>query len=608
MSALRDNGNGNGAYGGRRRRSSDDDGLQQQRQSGMLTGVATENHVAAGAHCDETVHDSYSIVYIIIFLLGVGVLLPWNIFITETAYFNSRVHVKPYPPELANNFESLFATVFQICSFLTLSLYVLFQKRIPMALQVPFPLFVQFVLMLLTVLSVYQGKNMSGDEMLSFVLPGLALSGVCSAMLQGGAIALVAVFPAVYMQAVLSGMALAGLLVSASSFVACLLARTDDGGGGSGGQEAAASAAAAAAAAAQESIDSAAYMNFVAGLSILALCCVLFVVLQMLPFARHYLRKAHLVSSGAENEGSRQQLLGQPGHSSEEHAVEGARWGADEAVEWKGNTRQYHASAGLDDGAGTAHGDVESAANEELPLLQDLKQSLLHRRGSKDASVSSLDASVASAESDKGRGGSGTVADVLHILYKIRYHFSSVVLTFVTTLSVFPGVIALIVSEKNTARPPASLPPAGPMYGDCFVPLLFVLFNATDLIGRLSGGLWSAKPPSMRRVLRMVCSRAVLVPLVCMCNVVSRNPVKNGTDGNGWGLPVLFHDDISCFVLVVLVGLTNGLPVSVAMMHAPAELKEDEIETGGALMAWAIVLGVASGSSLSLLLSASLSQ
>ena len=39
--------------------------------------------------------DKYYIVWAIVFLLGVGVLLPWNIFITETAYFNKRVHVKP---------------------------------------------------------------------------------------------------------------------------------------------------------------------------------------------------------------------------------------------------------------------------------------------------------------------------------------------------------------------------------------------------------------------------------------------------------------------------------------------------------------------------------
>ena len=39
--------------------------------------------------------DKYYIVWAIVFLLGVGVLLPWNVFITETAYFNERVHVKP---------------------------------------------------------------------------------------------------------------------------------------------------------------------------------------------------------------------------------------------------------------------------------------------------------------------------------------------------------------------------------------------------------------------------------------------------------------------------------------------------------------------------------
>ena len=561
----------NGSSPARRRRSSD---------GGQRAGAGAAHHQAARG-CEEdvrpappdapAVRDAYSAVYVIIFLLGVGVLLPWNIFITETAFFNSRVHAKPYPPELANNFESLFATVFQTSSFLTLSLYVLFQKRIPMAFQVPLPLFCQFFLMLLTVLSVYEGRRLSGDEMLTLVLPGLAVSGVCTAMLQGGVIALVAAFPAVYMQAVLSGMALAGLLVSASSFVACLLARTDDAGPAAGGR-----------AAAQESIDSAAFMNFVAGLSILALCCVLFVAMQLLPFAKHHLRRVHQAPAGGTHAHAQRR---QQQHQRAEPEDERRRLLGDE--DDAGAACCYYGDAA---GAapGKAAGDLERGAHEELPLLGRLKGS----------------------PHDAGAGagcGADSTAQALRILYKVRFHFASVVLTFVATLSVFPGVIALIVSEKNTARPPASLPPAGPLYGDCFVPLLFVLFNATDLLGRLAGGLWSAEPPNMRGVLRMVCSRAVLVPLVCMCNVVSRNPVKK-TEGNGWGLPVLFHDDLSCFVLVVLVGLTNGLPVSVAMMHAPAELEEEEIETGGALMAWAIVLGVASGSTLSLLLSASLSQ
>ena len=72
--------------------------------------------------------DINSCVWIIMFLLGVAILLPWNVFITETHFFNARVHIPPYLPTLANNFESLFATVYQISGFITLSLFVLHQK------------------------------------------------------------------------------------------------------------------------------------------------------------------------------------------------------------------------------------------------------------------------------------------------------------------------------------------------------------------------------------------------------------------------------------------------------------------------------------------------
>lgn len=50
--------------------------------------------------------------YIILVLLGVGTLLPWNVFITEKEFFDIRLHVDPSIPLVANNFISLFGLVF----------------------------------------------------------------------------------------------------------------------------------------------------------------------------------------------------------------------------------------------------------------------------------------------------------------------------------------------------------------------------------------------------------------------------------------------------------------------------------------------------------------
>lgn len=54
----------------------------------------------------------YGLVYGILVILGIGTLLPWNVFITETEFFDVRLHVEPSSPTIANNFISLFGLVF----------------------------------------------------------------------------------------------------------------------------------------------------------------------------------------------------------------------------------------------------------------------------------------------------------------------------------------------------------------------------------------------------------------------------------------------------------------------------------------------------------------
>ena len=87
--------------------------------------------------------DKFLLTWSLSFLLGVGILLPWNIFITESRYFDTRVHEPPYPPLLANNFESLFAAVYQGSSCATLTLFVAMRGKIKDVYRVLIPLLVR---------------------------------------------------------------------------------------------------------------------------------------------------------------------------------------------------------------------------------------------------------------------------------------------------------------------------------------------------------------------------------------------------------------------------------------------------------------------------------
>jgi len=53
-------------------------------------------------------------VYWILCLLGVATLLPWNVFITESEFFDIRVHVPPTYDRVADSFETAIVLVFQI--------------------------------------------------------------------------------------------------------------------------------------------------------------------------------------------------------------------------------------------------------------------------------------------------------------------------------------------------------------------------------------------------------------------------------------------------------------------------------------------------------------
>ena len=54
-----------------------------------------------------------SSVYWILCLLGVATLLPWNVFITESEFFDIRVHVLPTYGSIADSFETAIVLVFQ---------------------------------------------------------------------------------------------------------------------------------------------------------------------------------------------------------------------------------------------------------------------------------------------------------------------------------------------------------------------------------------------------------------------------------------------------------------------------------------------------------------
>eukprot|EP00201_Polytomella_parva_P016635 CAMPEP_0175067138 /NCGR_PEP_ID=MMETSP0052_2-20121109/16920_1 /TAXON_ID=51329 ORGANISM="Polytomella parva, Strain SAG 63-3" /NCGR_SAMPLE_ID=MMETSP0052_2 /ASSEMBLY_ACC=CAM_ASM_000194 /LENGTH=369 /DNA_ID=CAMNT_0016333963 /DNA_START=132 /DNA_END=1238 /DNA_ORIENTATION=+ len=169
----------------------------------------------------EEVADTYALVYYIFLLLGTGLLLPWNVFLTEKEFYDVRLHVAPYYRYITENFMSLFSLVFNTSSMLALSFLVVYQKQMSLRSLVLQPFIIIFV-MLVSTAALAIRTDINGEIMGKLSLVSLVLMGVCMAFLQGGIMQLASLFSVTHIRGVVSGIAVGGLVTSTLSLLSQL--------------------------------------------------------------------------------------------------------------------------------------------------------------------------------------------------------------------------------------------------------------------------------------------------------------------------------------------------------------------------------------------------
>lgn len=159
------------------------------------------------------------------------------------------------------------------------------------------------------------------------------------------------------------------------------------------------------------------------------------------------------------------------------------------------------------------------------------------------------------------------------------------------TMGTHPGISAFICSTNNSATvsPCASTSSAGRLYGDLFVPFLFVLFSVGDFFGRLLSGYgpWSYGAPQPLHILAYSILRTAIAAGVLFCHVVTPN---------SWKLPDYFDSDYYPFAFILLLGLTQGHLISTICTHAPSTLLPTESSKYGPVTSFAISMGCFIGS------------
>jgi len=500
----------------------------------------------------ESSYDRY-VVSAIFCLLGVGLLLPWNAFISAEPYFHSRLCSSSSSggDGGGNGIELYFGLVFNACGFLSLIVVLALRRRSTSRTrtaprtrterseveeddnnddeeesvqqhhsrssarkQVLWSLSLYFIMFLLTTIVVLV-ENIHPDVFLVVTLVCLALFGVCLALAGTGVVAVAGIFPPrVAIAPFFAGQAAGGVFISISNFLTEYALGSPENFWkehchGSNNFTSTATTYYAddlwKTDCPPYSTDWATFWYFSLGCSILAACIIGFAILERLEITAHYRQMAQYGATEMreEREGSSYNDLTQP------------------------------LLSGTDDEPSTATRNVE--------------------------------------------GEGGTLGSVRAIaMPAVAIH-----LTAFVTLAIFPAWTSKIESSGLCVN-------RGRLQNDLFEPLGFVMFNVPDLLARLLGPL-AVDVDKLRKVpwVLAVCaaSRLVFLPLFLFC--------KSSTTA----IPSI-DSDYYTLLVAICFAFSNGLLMSFSFMIAPQLLSpaEDVQQLGSELMNFSLASGLLGGS------------
>ncbi|XP_067277852.1 equilibrative nucleoside transporter 3 [Pseudorasbora parva] len=223
----------------------------------------------AARHCPE---DSYNLVYIIFFLMGIGSLLPWNVFITAKQYWLYKLSNNSSPAgqeephnDLSDYFESYISIASTVPSVLCLILSYLLVNRFSSRVRILLSLLV--ILVVFVVTTVLVKVDMSGCRMQFFggTLASVALVSGASNIFSGSVFGISGHFPMRISQAIISGQAMGGTLSALASIVD--LAASSD-------------------------VTDSALVYFITADVFTVICIIMYLLLPILPYSRYYMELA----------------------------------------------------------------------------------------------------------------------------------------------------------------------------------------------------------------------------------------------------------------------------------------------------------------------------
>ena len=169
--------------------------------------------------------DKYHAAFLIMYLQGIGVLFPWNAFITCTNYYNLRFA----GTSVATSYESIFTTSFTLVGLVTIVALQWAQECVSIRSRVVGGLLTQTLVFTVASALAIQPLTLSDAEFevdrrerrahLGVLVGCLCVAGMAQAVLTGSLMAYASVFNSPrYFQAISAGMGVAGLTVALANF------------------------------------------------------------------------------------------------------------------------------------------------------------------------------------------------------------------------------------------------------------------------------------------------------------------------------------------------------------------------------------------------------
>ncbi|KAM9727212.1 equilibrative nucleoside transporter 3 isoform 1-T2 [Menidia menidia] len=236
--------------------------------------------------------DSYCLVYIIFFLMGIGSLLPWNFFITAKQYWlyklsnnTDQSEEEEQRSDLSDYFESYLAIASTVPSVMCLILNYVLVNRLSPNIRILSSLLV--ILLVFVVTTVLVKVDVSDCRRGFFIgtLSSVAVVSGASNLFSGSMFGISGHFPMRISQALISGQAMGGTLSATASIVSL----------GVGGD-----------------VTDNALAYFLTADVFILLCIISYLLLPKLTYSRHYMLAASCITPGAINEGQEAETLVPP--------------------------------------------------------------------------------------------------------------------------------------------------------------------------------------------------------------------------------------------------------------------------------------------------------